>query len=175
MRAEHVIPVIVALVMVAGLVMFIVKMNPSSQTQPSTITIGNEYSNYQLESIDGEIFTLSEYTGNIIVIEFMRTDCPHCNEFLPTFKEFCRRYRDKGVVFITVSLEPIDRLSSYAKMKGMDWIVARDMTGGLAVALGVKYVPTVVIIDRDGSVYKTLIGTQSLKDLENALLPLLQE
>ena len=175
MRIEYAVVMLALIVAVGiGLAVTLGRPSPSPTPQSSTVIVGGEYLSYSLKTIDGGTITLADFQGKIVVIEFMRTTCPHCEHFLPTFKKFCHKYRDMGVVFISVSIEPTDVLQDYVKTRGIDWLVAQDPMGRLASALNIKGVPTIVILNRNGEIHSVLVGEQPLSELERKLQPLLQ-
>lgn len=158
--------VIIALAII-GYIIGVIAFQLNQKTKDKT---AKTYLNIKLRKVDGGTFTLSDYLGRVIVLEFIWTKCPHCENFLPTFRKFYEEYSGAGVVFISVS--PVDsmrELKEYAKTRNIQWILALDEGGKLAKILKVKGTPTTIIINRKGEIHKIIAGETNLKELKNAI------
>lgn len=57
---------------------------------------------FTLTTFDGQTISLSDYRGQVVVINFWASWCPPCRDEAPVLERVWRRYRDQGVVFIGV-------------------------------------------------------------------------
>ena len=64
-----------------------------------------EAADFTLTSISGEEITLSDYRGQVVLIDFWATWCPPCRNEIPHFNELYREYKEKGLMVIGVSLD----------------------------------------------------------------------
>src|SRR4051794_40264483 len=62
-----------------------------------------------LELFDGGEVSLAEQRGKLGVVNFWASWCVPCKAEMPTFEQAWQQYRDKGVVFVGVNWEDIDR------------------------------------------------------------------
>ncbi len=45
-----------------------------------------------------KVYDLADYRGKLVILEFMQTDCPHCQGFAPVLNEIKAKYGDKVAV-----------------------------------------------------------------------------
>lgn len=60
---------------------------------------------FELEDLSGAIIRLSDYPGNIIVLNLWATWCPPCRDEVPALIRLQEEYADHGVQVIGVSLD----------------------------------------------------------------------
>jgi cytochrome c-type biogenesis protein len=110
----------------------------------------NEAPPFTLTSIDGTSFNLSDYRGQVVVLDLMATWCSVCDKEM---KELSRlREESPDVVVITITVDPTETdemLRDYKGKHNADWLFARDTDN-----VWVKYrnlgLPTLVFIDPQG-------------------------
>lgn len=64
------------------------------------LAIGTPAPDFSFELMDGKTFTLSDYKGKIVLINFWRVGCPPCREELPWLEEMHQKYRNKGLIVV---------------------------------------------------------------------------
>ncbi len=114
---------------------------------------------FTLTDIYGHKFSLSDFRGKVVILDFFTTYCVPCKAQVSELKEVKARFGDK-LVIISISVYPGDTddvLREYAAENGIDWLVARD-TAGLANTYNIKAVPTLVVVDPDGYIRARHVG-----------------
>ena len=102
--------------------------------------------------------TLSQFRGQVVVLNFWATWCIPCVEELPSFDQMQRRMRAKGVTVIAVSVD-VDE-NAYRKFvadHNVKLLTVRDPTGKIARCTGHKY-PETYIIERNGVLQRKFMG-----------------
>jgi peroxiredoxin len=87
-----------------------------------------------------------------IVLAFMGTECPVGNVYLPRLIELDKRFRAQKVQFLAVypnEPEDLDAIAAHAYDHDLPFPVLKDFDQKLADSLGVRCVPTVVVLDGD--------------------------
>jgi cytochrome c-type biogenesis protein len=107
---------------------------------------------FNLTSIDGTDFSLSDYRGTVVVLDLMATWCPVCPYEMPELSKLREEYSD--VVIMTISVdptEPEENLRSFRETyaSNADWLFARD-TDKVLVKYRAFTLPTIVVIDPEG-------------------------
>jgi thiol-disulfide isomerase/thioredoxin len=100
--------------------------------------------------LNSEPLTLAALRGKVVVLEFWATWCPPCRTSIPHLIKLNREYKDKGVVFVSLTDEPRATVEPFAAQMKMDYAIG----GGspTAGAYGVQGIPTAFIIDPAGRV-----------------------
>ena len=58
--------------------------------------------NFTLTNLEGKTVQLSDYIGNLVVLDFWATWCGPCKASFPKMQEIVTKYKDKNVVFLFV-------------------------------------------------------------------------
>jgi len=137
---------------------------------------------FTLVSLEGDMFTLSDLRGKVILLNFWATWCYPCKIEIPDLNKLQEKYQDKGfdVVGITLTSGSPGQISKFAEEWGMNYKVLTDIEGkyetekvtnnyGQATGVPISGVPTSFIIDRDGYIVKTYIGPRSEQMFYNDL------
>lgn len=131
---------------------------------------------FVLQDIDGKNVALSDYVGQVILLDFWATWCAPCRITIPHFVELYDRYRSEGFVVLGVSIDaPGTDLRSFAEELHMNYPVLigtgrDDFTNAYGPPVGY---PTVFIIDRDGRICTSHSGFTPKEQVEQAVLDLL--
>jgi len=125
-----------------------------SQAFPSFkkgISEGDAAVDLNVNGVDGSRFVLSEQRGRIVVIEFMTTWCGYCEAQAEVFKALREDFNGLTVASIDVDGNMNNSmLASWARDKEIGWFVGHSTESGLAY--GVSGVPTVLVIDKEGTI-----------------------
>lgn len=72
---------------------------------------------FSTEDIDGNIFSLHEHRGQVILLDFMATWCDPCGQQILYLKEIAEKYSADEVVLVSISIDPdydtVDQLQVY--------------------------------------------------------------
>ena len=103
-----------------------------------------------LESVDGTSFNVSDYRGQVVVLDLMATWCLVCEDEMEELSQL--RAERPDVVIITITVDPTETdemLSAYKENHNADWLFARD-TDNVWLKYRDLYLPTLVFIDPQG-------------------------
>ncbi|MDD4384205.1 MAG: TlpA disulfide reductase family protein [Bacteroidales bacterium] len=111
---------------------------------------------FTLECIDGETYSLNDFKGKLVYIDFWATWCSPCRKEIPYLAKLKEAYKNKPIVFVAISLD--DNKEAWVKM------VTEDKLGGYqlyaqkawqsdaAQQYQISGVPTFVLIDAEGKI-----------------------
>ncbi len=103
--------------------------------------------------------TLSEFRGQIVVLNFWATWCQPCVEEVPSLVQMQRQMRSRGVTVLAVSIDDSDdAYHSFLKNYNVDLLTVRDADKKSNTLYGTFKFPETYIIDRKGMVRRKFIG-----------------
>ena len=123
--------------------------------------------NFVLKDLKGRQFKLSDHKGKPVLLIFIATWCPYCRTEIPHFKDIYATYEKRGLVMVNIDIqESQEKVSMFAAKYQIPFRTLLDKTGDVAGAYGVRGVPTMVLINREGNIVcwqcrsvDTLLGT----------------
>ena len=103
--------------------------------------------------------TLSQYRGQVVVLNFWATWCPPCVEEIPSLVEMQRRLKAKGVTVIAVSVDVDENAyKQFVKDHNVDLLTVRDPSQKSNDLYGTFKFPETYVIDRKGVMRRKFIG-----------------
>lgn len=129
---------------------------------------------YDLEE---KIQALEQWKGKVLVVNFWATWCPPCIAEIPEFIKIQKQYAKQGVQFIGIAIDQKSKVQAFAKETKMNYPVLLGDLAGIDLARRIGNtnggLPYSVIVDRNGNVAATQLGTLSREKLEEIIKPLL--
>lgn len=149
--------------------------------EPVPIVVGSPAPDFQLENLNGELVSLSDFRGQPVLLNFWATWCPFCRAERPWIQEIHDTWQDKGLVVLTVDLigagpsrlattETPDNLKEFMQSNGYSFPVLLDANQELLKTYNISATPTNVFIDKDGIIRQVHVGLFASKDEMEASL-----
>ncbi|HEX4098094.1 MAG TPA: TlpA disulfide reductase family protein [Caulobacteraceae bacterium] len=138
-----------------------------------TLKVGQPAPDFQVETFDGHHMRLSDFRGQVVILNFWATWCAPCRKELPTLDTYYRLRKDAGLVVLAVATEdsvPESFLRPLAKVVAFPMV--RRMHGPYRI---MNAVPTNFVIDRNGVLRYAKPGAFDLDRLNAVLAPLLSD
>jgi thiol-disulfide isomerase/thioredoxin len=147
------LPRLIAATLIAGAVAAPAAAQHGAKDAPPELT---------LHTLAGDGVSLSEFRGEVVVVNFWATWCIPCREELPLLESLSHAYAQDGVRFVAVSTdEPSTRhlVPAAIEEAGVtfdNWVGAttRDMK---RLGLGTE-LPATAVLSRDGAIVARLFG-----------------
>lgn len=114
---------------------------------------GQTAPDFALKSSSGENLRLSEYRGDVVMVNFWATWCGPCRQEMPLLDELYARYGRVGFSLLGVNID--DNRSKAMNMVselGVSFPVLFDSTKEVSKLYDVEAMPVTVLIDREGTV-----------------------
>jgi cytochrome c biogenesis protein CcmG, thiol:disulfide interchange protein DsbE len=120
--------------------------------------IGVNAPDFTVQDSDHKV-SLSEFHGQVVVLNFWATWCPPCVEETPSLVRMQTRLKPKGVVVLAVSIdEDEDAYHKFLKEYGVNMVTVRDESQKTAKLYGTAGWPESYVIDRRGVIRRKFIG-----------------
>jgi len=118
--------------------------------------VGEVAPSFTLPTLDGELVSLADYRGRVVILDFWASWCVPCRLSMPSLEETAEELGG-DVVLLGVSLDRIEGdARAYIEAKAYTELVAvygsLSAARAVASAYGVLGIPRTFLIDRDGIV-----------------------
>ena len=123
-----------------------------------------------LSDIEGHQFTLKDYRGKWIIVNYWASWCKPCHKEIPELNAFYLKHHNKDAIVLGVSYDPIkgQELNELIHKIGIQYpILASDPAAQLGID-SIPGLPATYIIDPNGKLHTPLFGEQTVKSLEKA-------
>ena len=130
---------------------------------------GNPAPEFTFQNEKGKTVNIKKLKGKIIVLDFWASWCGPCRKEIPNIKKVYAEYKDKGIQFLSVSIDAKKEAWTKAlKEEQMPWMQGWTPDAGKSVMNTYQFggIPFIILIDKEGNIYrKNLRG----EDIKNAI------
>jgi cytochrome c biogenesis protein CcmG, thiol:disulfide interchange protein DsbE len=149
---------------VVGLLVLLVLSGCTTGTRPPRI--GSQAPDFTVQDSQTKV-TLSQFRGQVVVLNFWATWCPPCVEEVPSLVEMQRRMKSKGVTVIAVSVDADENAyKDFIKDHNVNLLTVRDPDQKSNQLYGTFKFPETYVIDRKGIMRRKFIGAVDWTDPE---------
>ncbi len=114
---------------------------------------GQAAPDFALKSSSGENLRLSEYRGDVVMINFWATWCGPCRQEMPLLDELYTRYERVGFNLLGVNIDDDSRRAmQMIEELGVNFPVLFDAQKEVSKLYDVEAMPVTVLVDREGNV-----------------------
>jgi len=138
--------------------LFLLFLLPGCYSSSRPSRIGGAAPDFTVQDSDRRV-TLSQFRGDVVVLNFWATWCPPCVEELPSLISMQARMKEKGVIVLAVSIDVDSEFyHHFLKERNVNLLTVRDPEQKTPTMYGTFGWPETYIIDRKGIVRRKLIG-----------------
>ena len=121
------------------------------------VAVGDTAPDFTLEDTTGSDVSLSDFSGKVVVLEWLNPDCPFVQRHYKagTMKSLATRYGDRGVVWLTINSTNYMDAAANAKFKdanGLPYPILVDQDGRVGHLYGAATTPHMYVIDGTGTI-----------------------
>lgn len=140
------------------------------------VKAGTQAPDFKMKTIDGKTFQLSKLKGRTVVLDFWASWCPDCRKDAPEVVRMQQEYGSQGVEFVGVSMDTdVEAWRKACEKYGIRYTQVSELKKfketDIAKAYGVKWIPSMVVIDRDGKVALSTVLTYKVDKYLKELRP----
>jgi thiol-disulfide isomerase/thioredoxin len=125
---------------------------------------------FTLADLTGTPHTLSEYQGQVVLLDFWASWCGPCRQAMPHVQKLWDTYQGRGLMVLGINVSDTADVAAFMRKEGFDYPVLLD--GDLvANEYNVSGLPSFVVIDRAGRIiYRgTSLNWRSKRKLHAAI------
>ncbi len=112
-----------------------------------------------LQNINGKTGSLSDFRGNVVLVNNWATWCPPCKAEMPALEALWRLMKDKDFTIVGVSGgEDLATVKKFVESEGYTYPIYADPSNRAGAAYGVRAIPTTLILDKSGKVIASKVG-----------------
>ena len=159
--------------------------NPQSKTSLGTTVSANQSvikaPDFTLAKLNGDLFSLNEFSGKVILLNFWGTWCGPCRMEIPDLNILQTKYQKDGLEIVGITLtsgSPSD-IQNFVDNWEMNYTILTDIKNvetqhvvnwyGRATGRPITGIPTTFIINREGKIVKAYVGPRSEEIFYNDL------
>lgn len=114
---------------------------------------GRSAPDFALRSLGGPNLRLSEYRGEVVLVNFWATWCGPCREEMPLLEQIYKQYHPVGFELLGVNIDDAgSRAAEMARNLGVSFPVLFDEEKTVSKLYQVDTMPMSLLIGRDGTV-----------------------
>lgn len=114
---------------------------------------------------------VSELRGRVVVIDFWASWCVACRLAIPTLNAWHDRLGARGLTVVGITTDPAELALEASVELGIGYAVASDRDGLTSRAYRASAIPTLFVVDKQGTVRDVMVGYSSdrLAEMEKTL------
>ncbi len=145
---------------------------------PDTPTLGAPAPPLELPTLDGETVQLDALRGNVVLVNFWASWCEPCTREMPRFQQWHEQHHADGLTILGVNTLYQDQraaVDDFLRMQSVTYPILTDEEGQTSQQWLVRNLPYSYVIDRDGVVRFLKLGEVTEQELNDQILPLLEQ
>jgi thiol-disulfide isomerase/thioredoxin len=168
--------VFVAIVIIVLAVLGYVLSQPPQQ--PGTVAdIAPDFTLHVVSAtgLSNQSVTLSSLRGKVVVLEFMVSWCPICQQMAPSVEYLYQKYSGQDVVFLSVAgtisgpegTATAESTAEFIKQYKTTWTYVLDTGSSVFATYKINATPTFLILDKSGVIlakFQGIVATAALSD-----------
>ena len=128
----------------------------------AVLDVGTAMPDFTLRDISGAEFSLNQFRGRPVLIDFWEVWCPPCVEEIPHLKALQQKYRDQGLIVLGITSgtesENVALLTEVLRKHGLNYSTLLDERGKVGKLYNVSGYPHLFLLDRNGKLVYDKIG-----------------
>jgi peroxiredoxin len=127
------------------------------KVEASAQPVGQPAPDFTLRDADGQAVRLSDLRGKVVFLSFSASSCGPCRAEAPHLEALHRKYRDQGLVVLSLNREADHSAETSFARKTFTYPLLLD-AGAVFHQYGIDALPTTFVIDRDGKIAGRHVG-----------------
>ncbi|HOJ98857.1 MAG TPA: TlpA disulfide reductase family protein [Termitinemataceae bacterium] len=120
---------------------------------------------FTVQDLQGKPFSLEQFKGSFVLLNFWATWCPPCRQEMPSMETLYTQLKNKGLVIVAISVgEDPKTVSQFLVTNPHSFPIALDPSGRAGAIFAGRGIPTTYILDPQGRALGGTIGGRDWMD-----------
>jgi peroxiredoxin len=154
--------IVLSVIALGFAVTFSLKQNDSIFKYSKQIAIEGELPapDFTLPGLNGGLISLSDFKGNVVLVNVWATWCPPCVHEMPSMEKLHQQFKDENfkILAVSIDLSGAKAVAPFMKKHNLTFEALIDPAGTIQIAYGVYGIPQSFIINKQGNIIKKIIG-----------------
>ncbi len=117
---------------------------------------------FTLKDLNGKKHSLSEYRGQVVLLNFWATWCGPCVHEMPSMESLSQKLKEDDFVILAVSLDRgnLGRVKEFVKKHHLSFPVLLSPDGKIQKLYPTSAIPVSLLINKDGTIHSCIGGSQ---------------
>lgn len=132
--------------------------------------VGAPAPDFTLKDVAGNLVTLSNYKGRVVLVNYWATWCGPCQLEMPTLEKYYAMYKGQGLVVLGVNTgDALADVQAFVDSRKLSFPILLDEDMKVSDVYRVNSLPTTFIVDPQGNITQQQVGMLTETQLENYL------
>jgi peroxiredoxin len=128
-------------------------LSGTASPAPSPSIVGKDAPDFVLKSLDGKNLRLSEYRGQVVLVNFWARWDGDSRKEMPALEHLYGTYGRAGLVVLGVAVDgDMRRAGEFAKSMGVSYPILLSGNGDVGRDYQIQAMPLTILVDRNGVV-----------------------
>lgn len=146
--------------------------SPQGIKRPSgergVVQVGDEAPNFTLRDLSGNIMSLSQLRGKVVLLNFWATWCGPCRVEMPAMEQLYRTFprREFEILAVSTDSQGATVTHPFQQAMGFTFPILHDSEYRVGLMYGARTIPLTFMVDRRGIVRQKIFGAREWDSLE---------
>jgi len=139
--------------------------------------VGSLAPDFSLTDLNDKTFTLQQFRGKVVLLDFWAPWCAPCREELPHLDALYQKYNNDGLVILGIDIVPSEKLvSEFLQKVPITFTILIDRKNTVTREYRIRSLPAVFLVGKDGVIHYVHLGfgKDFLQMYEKEIIDLLQ-